>query len=77
VLTSSILARRPLAGFSIGMSISPAIEGCARTLAVELAPVRVNVVAPGVVQTPISNRLPEEQGEAFFAAKGPTCRQSG
>jgi NAD(P)-dependent dehydrogenase (short-subunit alcohol dehydrogenase family) len=69
VLTSSTLPRRPSAGFAVGAGISAATEGFARGLAVELAPVRVNVVAPGIVRTPIWDRLPEEQREAFFAAR--------
>jgi NAD(P)-dependent dehydrogenase (short-subunit alcohol dehydrogenase family) len=70
VLTSSTVPRRPPVGFSIGASISSAVEGFARALAVELAPVRVNVVAPGIVRTPLWNRLPEEQREPFFATRG-------
>jgi NAD(P)-dependent dehydrogenase (short-subunit alcohol dehydrogenase family) len=70
VLTSSTLPRRPLAGWAIGASISSAVEGLARSLAVELAPVRVNVVAPGIVRTPLWNWLPEEQREAYFEMRG-------
>ena len=70
VLTSSTVPRRPRVGFSIGASISSAVEAFARALAVELAPVRVNVVAPGIVRTPLWNRLPEDQREAFFATRG-------
>jgi NAD(P)-dependent dehydrogenase (short-subunit alcohol dehydrogenase family) len=66
----STLPRRPLAGWAIGASISSAVEGLARGLAVELAPVRVNVVAPGIVRTPLWNWLPEEQREAFFETRG-------
>jgi NAD(P)-dependent dehydrogenase (short-subunit alcohol dehydrogenase family) len=51
VLTSGTVARRPPTGFSIGAGISAAIEALARSLAVELAPIRVNVVAPGIIQT--------------------------
>jgi NAD(P)-dependent dehydrogenase (short-subunit alcohol dehydrogenase family) len=70
VLTSSTLPRRPSASWAIGASISSAVEGLARALAVELAPVRVNVVAPGIVRTPLWNRLPEEQREAYFETRG-------
>jgi NAD(P)-dependent dehydrogenase (short-subunit alcohol dehydrogenase family) len=70
VLTSSTLPRRPSASWAIGASISSAVEGLARALAVELAPVRVNVVAPGIVRTPFWNRLPEEQREAYFETRG-------
>ena len=37
-------------------------------LAVELAPLRVNAVSPGVIDTPWWNGLPEEQRAGFFAA---------
>jgi NAD(P)-dependent dehydrogenase (short-subunit alcohol dehydrogenase family) len=70
VLTSSTVPRRPSVGFAVGASISSAVEALARALAVELAPVRVNVVAPGIVRTPLWNRLPEEQREALFATRG-------
>lgn len=70
VLTSSTLSRRAPVGFAIGAGISAAVEAFARALAVELAPVRVNVVAPGIVRTPIWDKLPEEQRQAFFAARG-------
>jgi NAD(P)-dependent dehydrogenase (short-subunit alcohol dehydrogenase family) len=62
--------RRPSVSFAIGASISSAVEAFAVAMAVELAPVRVNVVAPGIVRTPIWDRLPEEQRETFFAARG-------
>ena len=70
VFTSSTVPRRPLVGFAIGASISSAVEAFAVAMAVELAPVRVNVVAPGIVRTPIWDRLPEEQREAFFETRG-------
>jgi NAD(P)-dependent dehydrogenase (short-subunit alcohol dehydrogenase family) len=50
-LTSGIAGPRPGRGWSLGASTSGAIEGFARAMAVELAPVRVNVVSPGVVKT--------------------------
>jgi NAD(P)-dependent dehydrogenase (short-subunit alcohol dehydrogenase family) len=70
VLTSSTVPRRPSVGFAIGASVSLAVEGLARALAVELAPLRVNVVAPGIVRTPLWNRLPTQQRETLFAARG-------
>jgi NAD(P)-dependent dehydrogenase (short-subunit alcohol dehydrogenase family) len=70
VLTSSTVPRRPRVGFSIGASVSFAVEAFAGALAVELAPLRVNVVAPGIVRTPLWDRLPEDQREQFFATRG-------
>ena len=52
VLTSGMVAVRPSAGTAIAASGAAAIEGLARGLAVELAPVRVNAVRPGAVRTP-------------------------
>ncbi len=48
VLTSGSAGVRPQAGWSLGASICAAMEGLTRALAVELAPIRVNIVAPGV-----------------------------
>jgi NAD(P)-dependent dehydrogenase (short-subunit alcohol dehydrogenase family) len=70
VFTSSTVPRRPSVGFAIGASVSSAVEAFAAAMAVELAPVRVNVVAPGIVRTPIWDRLPKEQREAYFEARG-------
>jgi NAD(P)-dependent dehydrogenase (short-subunit alcohol dehydrogenase family) len=70
VLTSSTVPRRPCVGFAIGASISSAVEALARALAVELAPVRVNVVAPGIVRMQLWDRLPEAQRQAFFETRG-------
>jgi len=72
VLTSSTVPRRPAIGFSVGAGVSAAIEAFAKAMAVELAPIRVNCVAPGIVRTPIWDRLPQEQREAFFQARGAT-----
>jgi NAD(P)-dependent dehydrogenase (short-subunit alcohol dehydrogenase family) len=38
------------------------------TLAVELAPLRVNAVSPGVIDTPWWHALPEDQRAVFFRA---------
>jgi len=43
------------------------MEALTRGLAVELAPIRVNVVAPGVIRTPVWNSIPESERSALFA----------
>jgi NAD(P)-dependent dehydrogenase (short-subunit alcohol dehydrogenase family) len=68
VLTSSTQLVKASAGWTVGSSISSAIAGLTRALAVELAPIRVNCVAPGVVRTPLWNRLSEIEQERVFAA---------
>jgi NAD(P)-dependent dehydrogenase (short-subunit alcohol dehydrogenase family) len=70
VLTSSTVPRRPPAGYSVGAAVSAAVEAFAQAIAVELAPIRVNCVAPGIVRTPIWDRLPAEQREVFFETYG-------
>lgn len=51
--TSGIAAHRPAVRGTIVAAINAALEGLVRALAVELAPIRVNAVSPGWVDTPI------------------------
>ena len=50
---SGQLASRPGPGTAITASSNAAVEVLARTLALELAPIRVNAIAPGLIDTPI------------------------
>jgi NAD(P)-dependent dehydrogenase (short-subunit alcohol dehydrogenase family) len=77
VLFSGIYSQRPSAGVSGVAAINSAIEGLTRALAVELAPIRVNAVSPGLVDTPIFDGMPKEaKDEMFqrFAAIAPVKR---
>lgn len=66
VLTSGIASQRPGKGWSLGASICSAMEGFTRAMAVELAPVRVNIVSPGVVRTGLWNSMNERDREVMF-----------
>lgn len=66
IFTSSTVPWRPSIGSRSARASPPRVEAFALAMAVELAPVRVNVVAPGIVRTPIWDKLPKEQREAFF-----------
>jgi len=55
--TSGVAAYRPSPGSSMLGTANGALEALARTLAVELAPIRVNVISPGWVDTPIWDDL--------------------
>jgi len=68
VLFAGIYSQRPPAGGSAFAAINSAIEGLARGLAVELAPIRVNAVSPGLVDTPIYASLGENERRTIFAA---------
>jgi len=63
---------RPGKGWTIASSICGAMEGLTRALAVELAPLRVNLVAPGVVRTNLWNGMPEADRENYFKALSDT-----
>jgi NAD(P)-dependent dehydrogenase (short-subunit alcohol dehydrogenase family) len=66
VFTSGIAGRRPRSGWALGASICSAMEGLTRALAVELAPIRVNIVAPGTVKTALWASMAEADREAFY-----------
>ncbi len=65
-LTSGVYAVRPAKGASTLAAINSAIGGLVRGLAVDLAPIRVNVVSPGLVDTPIYNAMDAATREVMF-----------
>lgn len=52
ILFSGVYGKRPVMDTAIMASINSAIEGLGRALAIELAPLRVNVISPGYIDTP-------------------------
>jgi NAD(P)-dependent dehydrogenase (short-subunit alcohol dehydrogenase family) len=64
---SGFLSVRPSAGAVLQGAINAALEALARGLALELAPVRVNAVSPGLIATPLWSSMAEEKREAMFA----------
>jgi NAD(P)-dependent dehydrogenase (short-subunit alcohol dehydrogenase family) len=66
VFTSGLAGARPHPGWALGASICSAMEGLARALAVELAPIRVNIVSPGVIKTPLWDSLPASERQALY-----------
>ena len=67
VLTSGLAAHRPPPGFVIGAGICAAMEAATRALALELAPIRVNCVPPGFVDTGLWANIPEPARVKMFA----------
>jgi NAD(P)-dependent dehydrogenase (short-subunit alcohol dehydrogenase family) len=66
VLLSGAAASTPMRGGAATAAVNGAVEALVRTLAVELAPVRVNAVAPGIIDTPTWSAMPAEQRNAMF-----------
>jgi NAD(P)-dependent dehydrogenase (short-subunit alcohol dehydrogenase family) len=60
-LTNGVVAHRPRKGAAINTAMAGAIEHLTRALAVELAPLRVNAVCPGLVLTDVWSSIPEDQ----------------
>lgn len=70
VFTSGTAGARPLGpGWAAASSICSAMEGLTRALAVELKPLRVNCVAPGVVKTDLWAGMGEAERDAFYASE--------
>jgi len=67
-LLSAATARSALPGTTALAAVNGAIERAVSPLAAELAPVRVNAVSPGAVDTPWWSFLPEEAKQAQFDA---------
>jgi NAD(P)-dependent dehydrogenase (short-subunit alcohol dehydrogenase family) len=55
-------ARRPGTGFGVWTALHGAIEALARAAALELAPLRVNVVSPGGIGLHPDRQLTEHRG---------------
>lgn len=68
VLTSGTAGQRPKKGWTVAASIVGAVEALTRALAVELAPIRVNVVCPGLVRTDLWDNMPEATRSAMYQA---------
>jgi NAD(P)-dependent dehydrogenase (short-subunit alcohol dehydrogenase family) len=67
VLVSGWVSRKPAIEMSTMAAVDGAIEAFARSLALELAPIRVNAVTPGQIDTPLwRNRLSESEARAYF-----------
>lgn len=59
-MTSGMLTRRPQKGFPLASAMGGAVEGLVAALAVDVAPVRVNAVSPGLTLTPVVKTMPSE-----------------
>ena len=68
-LISGTASLRPGAGWSVASSICGAMEGFVRAMAVELAPIRVNAVVPGVIKTNLWGSMSESDREGLYKSQ--------
>ena len=66
-LVSGFLSIRPRPNSAIVSAANAAIEALSRALALELAPLRVNCVSPGIIDTPIRAAMPEVARKEMLA----------
>jgi NAD(P)-dependent dehydrogenase (short-subunit alcohol dehydrogenase family) len=69
-MTSGTAAYKGGPGWLLGSAASGAMISAARSLAVELAPIRVNAVAPGLVRSPLWSTMSEADREGMYRTAG-------
>jgi NAD(P)-dependent dehydrogenase (short-subunit alcohol dehydrogenase family) len=72
VLTTGIAGQRPQKGWVIAASVCGTVEALTRALALELAPIRVNAVSPGVVRTNLWQNMTAPERERMYEGRGGT-----
>jgi NAD(P)-dependent dehydrogenase (short-subunit alcohol dehydrogenase family) len=70
VLTTGVAALRPRSGWAFGASVCGAMEAFTRALAVEMAPLRVNAVSPGLIATNLWQNMAEEDRQTMYEEAG-------
>ena len=66
-LLGAVTARAGMTGTAGIAAINGAVEALVKPLAVELAPIRVNGVSPGLVDTPWWSTFPKDARAAYFS----------
>ena len=70
VLTTGVAGQRPQKGWVIAASVCGTIEALTHALALELAPIRVNAVSPGVVRTNLWQNMTKAERERLYETVG-------
>ncbi|WP_246858778.1 SDR family oxidoreductase [Chitinophaga sp. XS-30] len=65
-LMSGNFGQRPAAGYSLGATICGAMDAFTKAMAVELAPIRVNNIAAGIIDTNLWGNMNYADREGFF-----------
>ncbi|KAI9753066.1 MAG: RNA polymerase II mediator complex subunit [Chaenotheca gracillima] len=73
--TTGTVSEKPIPDWSVVAGYASAMHGMVKNLALDLKPIRVNLISPGVVDTEMWAFLPEEQRKSmmdFHREKHPT-----
>ena len=71
-LTSGWFSTRPIAGMAMAAAAVGGIKAMSRALALELAPLRVNAIAPSYIDTPLLQAAFADQYESVVKAQAAT-----
>ncbi len=63
---SGVASRSPMIGLSVAGACNGALESLGRSLALEFSPIRVNTISPGLINTPLYSKMPDEQRTQLF-----------
>ena len=69
-LTTGAVSEKPIAGWSVVGSYASGLHAMTRGLALDLKPVRVNLISPGAVDTELWDHMPPEQREKTLERLG-------
>lgn len=65
-ITTGAVSERPIPDWAVINSYATGHHGMARGLALDLAPIRVNTVSPGAVDTELWDHLPADKRSSLF-----------
>lgn len=65
-LTTGSVADRPIPNWSVLAGYASGLHGMTRNLAIDLKPIRVNLVSPGAIQTELWDSMPEDERKKMF-----------
>ncbi|KAK3063563.1 hypothetical protein LTS18_014537 [Coniosporium uncinatum] len=69
-LTTGNVFEKPMPDWSVIGAYAGGLMSMTKNLALDLKPIRVNLVSPGAVETELWNGMPEEQRKAFLKSHG-------
>lgn len=66
VITTGAVSERPILDWTVINSYATGLQGMVRGMALDLKPLRINLVSPGAVDTELWSGMPVEQKQKMF-----------